>query len=96
MNGDKLSLAVTNYVAFEEKIDNEIDRFVDLKEQIILEIRSLHKVDYVQVLFKLYVQYKSLSQVADDLGWTYACAANTHSKALRLFEDIHPNLYYLC
>ena len=57
-SGDSIGNAVTRYVSFDEQINAEIDSFVDAKNQIISEIRSLHVNNYIQVLFKVYVQFK--------------------------------------
>lgn len=43
-SGDTLCKQVTNYVAFNDKINAEIDSFADAKEQIIKEIRGLKKI----------------------------------------------------
>ena len=48
-SGDTLCKQVTNYVAFNDKINAEIDSFADAKEQIIKEIRGLRDKNYVQV-----------------------------------------------
>ena len=66
LSGDKLGSDVTRYVTFDEKINAEIDRFVDAKNQIISEIRGLHVNNYIQVLFKVYVQFKSIRQAAKE------------------------------
>lgn len=55
-SGDTLCKQVTNYVAFNDKINAEIDSFTDAKEQIIKEIRGLRNKNYVQVLYKVYTQ----------------------------------------
>ena len=57
---DKLCKDVVNYVTYGEKINQEIDKYVAAKEQIIREIRELRNAEYIQVLYKVYVQYKNL------------------------------------
>ena len=52
-SGDTLCKQVTNYVAFNDEINAEIDRFSDAKEQIIKQIRGLRDKNYVQVLYKV-------------------------------------------
>ncbi len=92
--GDKLCSDVVRYVTLDEHINQEIDRFVDAKEHIIAEIRGLHKVTYVQVLYKVYVQYKSLKQAAQEMKKSYSYAIDLHKKALSAFEDKYKNLHY--
>jgi len=94
-SGDGLCGQVTNYVAFNEKINAEIDRFVDAKEQIIREIRGLRDKNYVQVLYKVYVQFKSVKQASKEMKKSYNYTVELHNKALAAFEETYKNLTYL-
>jgi hypothetical protein len=94
--GDKLCADVARYIAFNDEINAEIDRFVDAKEQIIREIRELRDVNYVQVLFKVYVQFKSIKIAAVEMKRSYNFVLDAHKKALKAFEEMHENLTYLC
>ncbi|MCM1119357.1 MAG: hypothetical protein NC543_08360 [bacterium] len=86
---------VCSYVDFEERINAHIDQFVDAKEQIIAEIRGLHHKHYISILFKIYVQYKSIREAAGEMKLSYRYAVEVHKKALKAFEDIHKNLHYI-
>lgn len=94
-SGDKLCNDVARYVDFEEQINAEIDRFVDAKEQIIQEIRDLRVKNYIQVLFKVYVQFKSIKVAASEMGMSYQYVREVHKKALKTFEQTYKNLHYL-
>lgn len=94
--GDKIGTDVTRYMTFNDEINAEIDRFVDAKEQIIKEIRELRDFYYVQVLFKVYVQFKSLKITAREMKRSYNFVLDIHKKALAAFEENHENLTYLC
>lgn len=95
MKGDKLCNDVTRYVAFNEEINAEIDTFVDAKNQIIAEIRGLHNVNYIQLLFKVYVQFKPLKIAAAEMKKSYSYVIEIHKKALSEFEETYKNLSYL-
>jgi DNA-directed RNA polymerase specialized sigma subunit len=95
MKGDKLCNDVTRYVAFNDEINAEIDSFVDAKNKIIGQIRGLHNVNYMQVLFKVYVQFKSLKIAASEMGKSYSYVVELHRKALKEFEKTYKNLSYL-
>lgn len=95
ISGDKLGGQVTRYVTLNEYINAEIDRFADAKEQIISEIRGLHDTHYIQLLFKVYVQFKSLKVAADEMKMSYQYVRNIHKQALAAFESTYSNLYYL-
>lgn len=93
--GDKLCSDVSRYVDLDTQINTEIDRFVDAKEQIIREIRGLHHADYVKVLYKVYVQYKSIKVTAQEIGKSCSHTSVIHNRALSAFEEQYKNLSYL-
>ena len=93
--GDRLCNDVARYVDFDEHINQEVDQFVDAKNQIIREIRELRKKDYIQVLYKVYVQYKPVKIAAQEMRKSYSHTQELHRRALKSFETIHPNLHYL-
>ena len=92
--GDKLCSDVSRY-DLDTQINTEIDRFVDAKEQIIREIRGLHHADYVKVLYKVYVQYKSIKVTAQEIGKSCSHTSVIHNRALSAFEEQYKNLSYL-
>lgn len=94
-SGDSLGNAVTRYVSFDEHINAEIDRFVDAKNKIIAEIRGLHDKNYIQVLFKIYVQFKTVKQASKEMKMSYPYVIELHNKALSEFEKTYKNLHYL-
>lgn len=93
--GDKLCSAVARYTAFDDEINAEIDRFVDAKEQIIREIRGLRDVNYIQVLYKVYVQFKTVRIAAQEMKKSYRYVVQVHNQALKAFEEMYKNLHYL-
>lgn len=95
-SGDKLCKEVVNYVNYGEKINQEIDEYVAAKEQIIREIRELRNAEYIQVLYKVYVQYKNLKTAAVEMQRSYNNVILIHKQALKEFKNLHPRLYYLC
>ncbi len=93
--GDKLCIDVTQYVMLNEEINAEIDRFVEAKQRIIREIRGMHNVNYIQVLYKVYVQFKSIKVTAQEMKKSYRHVIRVHDDALKVFEKIYKNLHYL-
>lgn len=94
-SGDTLCKQVTNYVAFNDKINAEIDSFADAKEQIIKQIRGLHNNYFNQILFKVYVQFKTVKQASKEMKKSYNYTVELHNKALAAFEETYKNLTYL-
>lgn len=94
-SGDSLYKAVTNYVAFNDEINAEIDRFCDAKNLIIKQIRGLHNNYFNQILFKVYVQFKTVKQASKEMKKSYNYTVELHNKALAAFEETYKNLTYL-
>ena len=92
--GDRLCSDVVRYTELDAHINAQIDKFVDAKEQIIREIRELHQVDYIKVLYRVYVQQKNLKITAAEMKKSYRFVRDVHKKALAAFEEKHKNLTY--
>lgn len=93
--GDKLCSDVSEYVDFNEEINAKIDSFIDAKWQIISEISKLRDSRHADVLYKIYVQYKSIRDVAQEMGMSYSYTAALHNNALQAFEEAWPERYWL-
>lgn len=92
---DRVCADVARFTDFDAHINKEIDMFADAKEKIIGQINSLNHKTYIQILFKVYVQYKTLKQTADEIGMSYQYVISLHTKALILFMERYSPLYYL-
>lgn len=95
MTGDKLCKDVVKYTMFDQHINNEIDKFVDAKKRIIAEIRGLHDKNYIQILTKVYVQFKTVKVASQEMNKSYSYTVELHKKALAAFEKTYKNLTYL-
>ena len=93
VSGDAISEIVIKYVELENELNKQIDEFVDLKNKIIGEIQSLEDVDYVKLLYKRYIEYKSLKVIAVEMKYTYAYARTLHGRALQEFAKVHTQSY---
>ena len=91
-SGDSLCKAVTNYVAFNDEINAEIDRFVDEKHEIINQIQALQNPKHIDILYKHYVEFKRLEIVAVEMNFTYQYIVELHGTALKEFQLTHENL----
>ncbi len=85
-NGANFETILIKIIDMENEINDEIDRFIDMKHCIINQIQTLDNTKYMQVLYKRYVEYKSFEQIAVEMGYTYDYIRKIHIKALRNFE----------
>lgn len=77
----------------EKEINTEIDTYVIEKHKIINQIQGLSNHLHIQVLYKLYVEFKQLEEVADELGYSYQYIRSLHGSALKEFETSYKILY---
>ncbi len=82
---DRIGNTVAKLMDLEAEIDKDVDRLADLRHRIIAEIHALHDVRYEKILFKRYVEYKSLEQISVEIGYTYTWTKHMHGYALLAF-----------
>lgn len=70
----------------QREINDEIDQWHDMRHERIGQIQELSKVEYVDILFRKYVQYQSLETIAGDLHKSYHRICHLHGEALQEFE----------
>lgn len=78
---------VARMIDLDEEINREIDEFADEKHKIINQIQGLKNPDYISLLFKRYVEYKSLEKICVEMNFSYDYIKHLHGYALRDFED---------
>ena len=86
---------ICKYVDLDAEINREIDEFVDIKHRVTKEIQELNVDYYIKILFKVYVQYKTVKDAANEIGLSYQYVRDLHKKALKAFEELHTHLHYL-
>lgn len=85
-DGQGFTKIVDRLVDLQREINDDIDRFYDSKHKKIAEIQSLSKPEYIDILFRRYVEGKSLEQIAADMGYSYHWCCHMHGEALKEFE----------
>lgn len=67
-------------------INREIDRWHDMRHSRIHQIQQLSKAGYVDILFRIYVQYQPLEEIAEQMNLSYYRVSHLHGEALKEFE----------
>ncbi|MBR3592167.1 MAG: hypothetical protein IKL46_04880 [Clostridia bacterium] len=83
----KMADAVIKYVDIEREINEHIDHLIEVKKDVINTLEYLPEVEY-DVLHKIYVQNKTLYEVADERDVSYPSVASAHGRGLALVENI--------
>lgn len=79
--------SIGRIIDLEVEINDEIDTFVDMKHKIINQIRGLHNVNYISLLYKRYVEFKKFGKISVEMNFSYDYIKHLHKQALKDFED---------
>lgn len=90
---DRLGSTVAKIVDLEKETDRLVDRFVDLKKEIMSIISMIKSERHREILFKKYLEQKSLYEIAEELGMTDRGCKKAHKRALEEFEKIKNTIY---
>ena len=86
---DKMSEKVSHIVDLEAMIIQGKEKFLRMKDRIINEIQSLDNSVYVDILYKRYVEYKQLEEIAVEMNYSYRQVLRLHGFALQEFKRWH-------
>ena len=86
-NPQKIADAIGRYIDLEREINQDIDKLVDTKKDVIGVIEQLNATEY-DIIHKIYVQYLTLEDVADAYDRTYSWATTIHGRALKHVQNI--------
>lgn len=86
---DKMSEKVSHIVDLENQIIQDKEKFLHMKDRIINEIQSLDNSVYVDILYKRYVEYKQLEEIAVEMNYSYRQVLRLHGFALQEFKRWH-------
>ncbi|MDY5497720.1 MAG: hypothetical protein SPF99_07025, partial [Anaerobutyricum sp.] len=73
-------------------VDKKINKLMEKQQEITNMIRSLHDKNYIQVLYKVYVQFKTIKQAAVEMKRSYTYTLELHKKALAEFEVAYADI----
>ena len=85
---DRLGSTVAKIVDLEKETDRLVDSFIDLKKETMLIIRMIKSERHREIIFKKYLEQKSLYEIAEELGMTDRGCKKAHKRALEEFEKI--------
>lgn len=86
--GDGMEKKIIKIADLEADLTRKIILYTAKKNQIIEEIESLEEPKYVEILMKMYVEDKSLEEVAVEMAYSYDRVRHLHGLALVEFEKI--------
>ena len=85
-SADGIPNEVIKRAELEADISRKIEKYLQLKHKIINEVQSLDNAVYVNILYKRYVEYKSLEEIAVEMNYSYIHIKRLHGYALLEFK----------
>lgn len=89
---DRMGDNVSKAADIGTKIDEEINALFWKRQEVIKQIQSLRNADYMQILFKVYVQEKNIKQASAEMQRSYNYVLGIHKKALKAFEQLFADI----
>lgn len=89
---DKMPDDVAAVVDIEKEIETDTLVLIAARDKIINQIHSLPNSLYIKILYKRYVEYKRLEQIAVELHYSYDRVKHLHGDALQVFGKINKPL----
>lgn len=83
--GDMMADTVARIVDLKAEVNGDIDRFVDLKQDIRKTMNRIDNPDYIKVLYKRYFERKHWEEIATEMNMTARNVCYIHGKALTGF-----------
>ena len=87
-NVQRMADTIDNIVALENEINDDIDRLVDLKRNVIKTISKVQDTNCLTLLELRYLSFKSWDDIAAEMNYTSRWVHIMHSKALAAVEKI--------
>ena len=89
---DKVSDNVIKAVDIDRQLETDIFTYLSRKNDVINKIQNLNCVVYMQILFKKYVEFKTLEVIAKEMDMSFSYVKHVHGKALAAFTEMYSNV----
>ena len=80
---ESMSDVIAKIVDLQNEINADIDRLVDLKQDIVTAIKAVANLEYQTLLEKRYLRFKTWEQISVEMGYTVRTVYRMHDKALK-------------
>ena len=87
-NHDKIGDVIANIDEYERKLNSEIDRYVDLRNEVHGKIMKVKNNDARLILFYRYMEFMKWEEIAVTMHYTFQWVHVLHKRALQDFEKI--------
>ncbi len=88
-NKQKMEGVIVKIIDLENEIDEEIDRLVDLKQEIVSMIKQVKNPEYQTLLELRYLCFRTWEQIAVEMSYDLSWVHRLHKKALGKIKTSH-------
>ena len=88
-NKQKMEGVIVKIIDLENEIDEEIDRLVDLKHEIVSLIKQVKNPEYKTLLELRYLCFRTWEQIAVEMRYDLSWIHRLHKKALIEIKTLH-------
>lgn len=85
---DKIGDAVSRIVDLQKEINQDIDSYVDMKQEVLDLVDKIEDADQLNVIYKRYILYETFEQIACEMFMTYRNVCYIHGKALESISEM--------
>lgn len=87
-NVHRLEDVIANMIDLQNEINDDIDGLVNLKREIMQQIKTVPSPEYQLILERRYMSYKPWEQIAVEIGYSLHYLYKMHSAALQAFDEV--------
>lgn len=85
---DKVAGIIAKMIDLESKINADIDRFADMKQEALALLDKMENPTYMTVLHRRYFLHETFERIATDMNYTYRWVTRLHGRALQAFDKL--------
>ena len=94
-NKQKMEGVIVKIIDLENEIDEEIDRLVDLKQEIVSMIKQVKNPEYQTLLELRYLCFRTWEQIAVEMSYELRYLHKLHRRALEICDEIQSSTHYI-
>lgn len=85
---DKVAGIIAKMIDLESKINADIDRFADMKQEALALLDKMENATYMTVLHRRYFLHETFERIAIDMNYSWRWVIKLHGRALQAFDKL--------
>lgn len=85
---DKVAGIIAKMIDLESKINADIDRFADMKQEALALLDKMENPTYMTVLHRRYFLHETFERIAIDMNYSWRWVIKLHGRALQAFDKL--------